>query len=88
MWDRHPPCPLSEKMDNLTKSQKKYFEEFEKYKHINVSIGIYQMKNNSNIRVEIQTINEEIETAIVKTLKSGYSKERTFHWCRKNLERI
>lgn len=63
-------------------SQKeKYLEEFEKYKHIQISLGNY--KNKDGIEFEIVGISNE--TADVKTKKSGVIKTRTLHWCRKYL---
>lgn len=63
-------------------SQKeKYLEEFEKYKHIQISLGNY--KNKDGIEFEIVRVSNEM--AEVKTKKSGVIKTRTLHWCRKYL---
>ena len=45
------------------------------------------MRSNPTIKVMIMSINEAAERALVKTLKSGNERERTLHWCRKNLVR-
>jgi hypothetical protein len=68
-------------------SQRKYLEEYEKYKHVQLEEGEYVMKSNPAIKVAIVSINEETERALIKTLKSGNERERTLHWCRKNLAR-
>jgi len=71
----------------IMSGQQKYLEEYEKYKHIPLENGEYYMKSNPTIRVMIMSINEEAERALVKTIKSGNERERTLHWCRKNLVR-
>jgi len=68
--------------------QERYLQEYEKYKHIQLEKGEYMMKSNPAIKVMIMSINEEAERALVKTLKSGNERERTLHWCRKNLVRF
>jgi len=67
--------------------QQRYLEEYEKYKHIQLEEGEYAMKSNPTIKVMIMSINEEAERALVRTLKSKNERERTLHWCRKNLVR-
>ena len=62
----------------------KYLEEFEKYKHIKIEPGIFELKNTS-IRYEVLEINEEKNEATVKTIASGNIMRKTLHWCRKNL---
>jgi hypothetical protein len=66
--------------------QLEYLREYERLKHIEVAPGEY--KNSVGIIFEITDVNKESETAMVKTTKSGMTKERTFHWCRKNLTRL
>ena len=76
------------KVDRMQMSgQQKYLKEYEKYKHIQVEEGEHHMKSNPTIRVMIMSINDEAERVLVKTLKSGNERERTLHWCRKNLVR-
>jgi hypothetical protein len=65
----------------------KYLEEFEKYKHIKVSPGLFELKNTS-IKYEVLEVNEEKNEAIVKTVSSGNVATKTVHWCRKNLKSI
>jgi len=68
----------------MKESQKRYLEEYEKYKDVKISIGPCQHKTE-HIDYEIVEINEEEQWVIVKTTKSGFTKKRTLHWCRKNL---
>ena len=68
-------------------AQEKYLEEYGKYKNVPIETGHYSLKSNSLIKVEILSINLEKETVQVKTIKSGFVKEKTLHWCRKNLIR-
>ena len=91
------PCSLNEKemiktvspVDRIKMNgQERYLQEYEKYKHIQLEKGEYMMKSNPTIKVMIMSINEEAERALVKTLKSGNERERTLHWCRKNLVRF
>lgn len=63
----------------------KYLEEYNKYKHIVISPGIYKDKNKLSLEYEISNIDLEKETATVTTAHSGVSKSRTLHWIRKNL---
>ncbi len=79
-----PVTPASRVIMN---GQQRYLEEYEKYKHIQVNEGEYSLKSNPTIKVMIMSINEEAERALVRTLKSGNERERTLHWCRKNLVR-
>lgn len=65
--------------------QQRYIEEYEKYKHIVVEPGEYYLKSNPAISLIVVSVHEEIERAVVKTVKSGNERERTLHWCRKNL---
>jgi len=68
-------------------SQQKYLQEYEKYKNVKVQEGEYHMRSNPTIKVMIMSINEAAERVLVRTLKSGNERERTLHWCRKNLVR-
>ena len=66
--------------------QLEYLREYERLKHIEVIPGEY--RNSSGISFEITDVDKASETATVKTVKSGLTRERTLHWCRKNLVRI
>jgi len=68
-------------------SQQRYLQEYEKYKNVKVQEGEYHMRSNPTIKVMIMSINEAAERVLVRTLKSGNERERTLHWCRKNLVR-
>ena len=63
--------------------KEKYLEEFEKYKHIEITPGEYVNKDGIGFRV--LSINEDVAT--VQTIRSGMTRTRTLHWCRKNLKK-
>ena len=65
--------------------QQRYLEEYEKYKHIEIIPGEYHLKSNPTIKVIVLSVHKDIARALVKTMKSGNERERTLHWCRKNL---
>jgi hypothetical protein len=66
--------------------QLEYLQEYERLKHIEVIPGDYE--NSSGIKFQILSIDKDSDTAQVKTVKSGLVKNRTLHWCRKNLLNI
>jgi len=68
--------------------KKKYLEEYEKYKHIVVSPGVYQHRERSDIKYDVSDVDTKTEKATVRTIHSGVSKQRTLHWCRKYLEKV
>jgi len=70
----------------LTKSQKKYIEEHEKYKDVVIKPGFYLNKNRPIIEYEILSLG--LEEAVIKTVGSGRVTTKTLHWCRKNLMEI
>ena len=70
----------------LTKAQKKYSEEYEKYKDAVIQPGFYLNKNRPIIEYEILSLG--LEEAVIKTVGSGHVTTKTLHWCRKNLTRI
>ena len=70
----------------LTKSQKKYSEEFEKYKDMIIQPGFYINKNRPIIEYEVLSLG--LDEAVLKTVKSGHVTTKTLHWCRKNLMEI
>jgi hypothetical protein len=69
----------------MSESQQKYLAEYEKYKNVIIIPGLY--KTTEGIDIEIISINNETQTAETKTVKSGYERTRTLHWCRKHLIR-
>lgn len=70
-------------------SQKeKYQEEYEKYKHIQLELGKYKLSSNEMIEYEITFLDDEKEIATLLTLSSKNIKNKTYHWCRKNLIKI
>ena len=70
----------------LTKGQKKYTEEYEKYKDVIIRQGFYVNKNRTIIEYEVLSVG--LDEAVLKTVKSGHITTKTLHWCRKNLMEI
>ena len=70
----------------LTKGQKKYIEEYEKYKDMVIKPGFYVNKKRTIIEYEVLSVG--VDEAILKTVKSGHVTTKTLHWCRKNLMEI
>ena len=70
----------------LTKGQKKYIEEYEKYKDVIIRQGFYVNKNRTIIEYEVLSVG--LDEAILKTVKSGHVTTKTLHWCRKNLMEV
>ena len=77
--------PVTPASGVVMNGQQKYLEEYEKYKHIEVVPGEYYLKSNPAISLVVVSICEDLTRAVVKTVKSGNERERTLHWCRKNL---
>ena len=79
--------PIPGKMRTmLSKGQKKYIEEYEKYKDVVIAPGHYLHKSRPIIEYEVLSVG--IQEAILKTVKSGHVTTKTLHWCRKNLMEI
>ena len=70
----------------LTKGQKKYTEEYEKYKDVIIRQGFYINKNRTIIEYEVLSVG--LDEAVLKTVKSGHVTTKTLHWCRKNLMEV
>ena len=70
----------------LTKGQKKYMEEYEKYKDVVIQPGFYINKNRPIIEYEVVSIG--VDEAVIKTVKSNHVTTKTLHWCRKNLMEV
>ena len=70
----------------LTKGQKKYIEEYEKYENVVIKPGFYINKNRPIIEYEVLSLG--LDEAVIKTVKSGHITTKTLHWCRKNLMEI
>jgi hypothetical protein len=70
----------------LTKGQKKYMEEFEKYKDVVIEPGYYLNKNRPMIQYEVVSVG--VDEVVLKTVRSGYLTTKTLHWCRKNLTEV
>ncbi len=69
----------------MSRMKQKYLEEYEKYKYIKIENQIYTLKSNELILYEVVDISEREERATVRSVASGMERERTLHWCRKNL---
>ena len=67
----------------LTKGQKKYIEEYEKYKDVVITPGFYINKNRPIIEYEVLSLG--LDEVVIKTVKSGHVATKTLHWSRKNL---
>ena len=70
----------------ITKGQKKYIEEYEKYKDVVIKPGFYI--NKKRIIIEFEVLSVGVEEVVLKTGKSGYVTTKTLHWCRKNLMEV
>ena len=67
-------------------SKKKYLEEYEKYKDVELSLNeVYSKKSRTAEKVQLIDIDEESEMARVKNLRTEVLQTKTLHWCRKNL---
>ena len=69
----------------MKESQRKYLEEYEKYKHIKIEPGFYFVKDRTYLVYDIISVDEDKEIAVLQREDSTMTK--TFHWCRKKLER-
>jgi len=70
----------------LTKGQKKYIEEYEKYKDVVIEPGFYLNKNRPIIEYEVLSFG--LDEVVIKNVKSGHVTTKTLHWCRKNLMEV
>jgi hypothetical protein len=73
----------------VTESQKKYLEEYEKWKHIVVTPGTYKQRvanENYLILYEVVDVDDGKEEVTIKNTSNGFLKKKTLHWARKNLE--
>ena len=65
-------------------NQQKYAEEFEKYKNILITLGVFKLKSNESIVYEV--IEYTFDSCRIKNTRSGFVQTKTGHWARKNLE--
>ena len=70
----------------LTKGQKKYIEEYERYKDMVIKPGFYVNKMRTIIEYEVLSVG--VDEVTLKTVKSGHITTKTLHWCRKNLMEV
>ena len=67
-------------------SKKKYLEEYEKYKDVDIQLNeVYSKKSKTSEKVEVIDIDENSQMARVKNLRTETLQTKTLHWCRKNL---
>ena len=67
-------------------SKKKYLEEYEKYKNVEIQLNeVYSKKSKTSEKVEVVDIDEDSQMARVKNLRTETLQTKTLHWCRKNL---
>ena len=67
-------------------SKKKYLEEYEKYKDVDIQLNeVYSKKSKTSEKVEVIDIDEASQMARVKNLRTETLQTKTLHWCRKNL---
>ena len=67
-------------------SKKKYLEEYEKYKDVDIQLNeVYCKKSKTSEKVEVIDIDEDSQMARVKNLRTETLQTKTLHWCRKNL---
>ena len=72
----------------MSKMKKKYLEEYEKYKDVEIKPGRYRRKSNNVIMYEILEVDKNQEKVHLTTVHSDNNMTKTLHWCRKNLELI
>tara|TARA_R110000824_G_scaffold36844_8_gene113953 strand:- start:975 stop:1211 length:237 start_codon:yes stop_codon:yes gene_type:complete len=71
---------------SLRESKKRYLEEYEKYKDIELALNeTYSKKTKESEKVQLTEIDETAQVAIVENLRTGNTQVKTLHWCRKNL---
>ena len=69
----------------MTPAQKKYFEEYEKYKHIQIDVnGLYKTSDGRGTSYFVVSIDQDKELVKLRN-KSDFIVDKTLHWCRKNL---
>lgn len=71
----------------MTESQRKYQEEYEKWKHVNISPGVYKQKSSSgSFQILYEVLEVKGDIVHLKNPTNGFQKTKTLHWARKNLE--
>jgi hypothetical protein len=72
----------------MTPSQKKYLEEYEKFKHIQINEGKeYSVVSKPTTTYIVVTVDYTNERVSLKN-RSGIILSKTLHWCRKNLTEL
>ena len=74
-----------EKGEELTEQQKQYLQNIVELQAIKIIPGVYRMKSDTSIEVEVLAVNEEENWCVIRNVKSGFQRLRTLHWCKKRL---
>lgn len=82
----NPTIPTLKQWYAMRTPAQRCIEEYEKYKHIVISEGLYT--NASGVQYRISDVDNERGTAVTTSLLNNYELRRTLHWCRKNLKRV
>ena len=70
----------------MKESKKRYLEEYEKYKNVELELNeVYSKASRASEKVELVEIDEEAKVARIKNLRTEVLQTKTLHWCRKNL---
>jgi|TARA_R110000782_G_C14538422_1_gene383436 hypothetical protein len=70
----------------MKESKKRYLEEYEKYKDVELILNeVYSKASRTSEKVELIEIDETAEVARVKNVRTEVLQTKTLHWCRKNL---
>jgi hypothetical protein len=71
----------------MSEAKNKYLEEYEKWKHVVITPGLYRQRlTNNNYLILYEVLSVEGEEVALKNPNSGFLKTKTLHWARKNLE--
>lgn len=69
----------------MSSSQQKYLQEYEKYKHNQITEGCeYTLVKNPVAIYKVVSVDNANEKVVLMN-KSGFILNKTLHWCRKNL---
>ena len=70
----------------MKESKKRYLEEYEKYKDVELVLNeVYSKASRTSEKVELIEIDETAAVARVKNVRTEVLQTKTLHWCRKNL---
>ena len=78
------PTATLPKQGKTMSMKEKYLAEYEKYKDVSLSLGLYTHVSSGIEHKIVELLENE---AVVRTVHSGQTRTRTLHWCRKYLEK-